>query len=327
MSGREPSGSAISAARASEGIASQGDQAQRDQPPSNKAQDNETQDIEAEGDETQDDGSAATDSAEVGAGRRSARGSLNRNRILEAALALMEREGLHELSMRRLGRELGVEAMALYRYTPSREILIDGVVELVVDELYNDPEVPLRPLEGWQDYVIRVAHGVRRMALAHPQVFPLVATRPPAAPWVRPPLRSLRWIESFLEGLEAEGFTDELAVYAYRAFTSFLLGHLLLEVGNLGVNTSPLDDDGEAAAHPLDSLEGFPHLARLQVQLEEDHSAAEFDESLTSLLGRLDAARRGVTDQRTKLTDPEATADHPAPPADAGSGRTQRPTG
>jgi len=264
------------------------------------------------------------DSAEVGAGRRSARGSLNRNRILEAALALMEREGLHELSMRRLGRELGVEAMALYRYTPSREILIDGVVELVVDELYNDPEVPLRPLEGWQDYVIRVAHGVRRMALAHPQVFPLVATRPPAAPWVRPPLRSLRWIESFLEGLEAEGFTDELAVYAYRAFTSFLLGHLLLEVGNLGVNTSPLDDDG-AASHPLDSLEGYPQLARLQAQLEEDHSAAEFDESLTSLLGRLDAARQGVFDQRTELTDPEATDSQGGVPARPGQDGTQTP--
>jgi len=251
-------------------------------------------------------GGPGTDGSPPGAERRSSRGSLNRRRILEAALELMEREGLHELSMRRLGRELGVEAMALYRYTPSRESLIDGVVELVVDELYGDPQVPLAPTQGWQDYLIRVGHGVRRMALAHPQIFPLVATRPPSAPWVRPPLRSLRWIESFLDGLEAEGFTDELAVYAYRAFTSFLLGHLLLEVSSLGVNTSPVEDD-DLNPTPVDTLEGYPNLARLQSLLEEDHSAAEFDESLTSLLGRLETARQGLVDQRTELTDPPAT--------------------
>ena len=102
--------------------------------------------------------------------------------------------------MRRLGAELGVEAMALYRYVPSRSDLLDGVVEAVVDELYADPEVHLLPQNSWQEFVIRLAHGVRRMALAHPGAFPLVATRPPAAPWVCPPLRSLRWIESFLEG-------------------------------------------------------------------------------------------------------------------------------
>ena len=75
---------------------------------------------------------------------------------------------------------LGVEAMSLYNYVHSREDLLDGIVELVIDDLYGDPDVHMTSRE-WQEYLQRLAHGVRRIALAHPQIFPLIATRPPAA--------------------------------------------------------------------------------------------------------------------------------------------------
>src|SRR3712207_2628049 len=158
-----------------------------------------------------------------------ARTPLDRRRVLAAAIEFIDEHGLDALTMRRMGAHLGVEGMALYRHVTGREDLLDGVVDLVVDELYGDPEVYLAPKHGWQDYLQRLAHGVRRIALAHPAVFPLIATRPPAAPWVRPPLRSLRWLESFLDALTSHGFSDGAAVAAYRAYTSFLLGHLLLE--------------------------------------------------------------------------------------------------
>lgn len=189
--------------------------------------------------------------------------------------------------MRRLGRELGVEAMALYRYVPSREDLLDGVVEQVVDELYADPQVHMLPQHSWQEYVIRLAHGVRRMALAHPQAFPLVASRPPDAPWVRPPLRSLRWIESFLKGLLSQGFSPADAVHAYRAFSSFLLGHLLLELSALGVDTGPVEEGPQAPPPVEDVLQDYPLLAELAPGLAEFHFDAEFDESLHNLLERL----------------------------------------
>jgi AcrR family transcriptional regulator len=177
--------------------------------------------------------------------------------------------------------------MALYRHVTGRDDLLDGVVELVIDELYGDPDVYLAPKHGWQDYLQRLAHGVRRMAVAHPAVFPLIATRPPAAPWVRPPLRSLRWLESFLDALTDHGFTDEAAVAAYRAYTSFLLGHLLLEVSQRGVPISPLDDP-DASPTPEDrSLTQYPHVRRLAPLLAEDESTAEFEESLENLLERL----------------------------------------
>ena len=213
---------------------------------------------------------------------------LDQQRIVQAALELLDEAGIEELSMRRLGRRLGVEAMALYRYWPSREALLDGVVEAAMDELFADPDVQLGPEDGWQDYLRRLAHGVRRLALRHPQVFPLVATRPPAAPWIRPPLRSLRWVESFLEALLSREFSDEDALYAYRAFSSFLLGHLLLEVSALGVDIAPVEiPEGERTAQVrLD--DSCPELLRLASRLAEDHSLVEFEDSLDNLLDRLD---------------------------------------
>jgi AcrR family transcriptional regulator len=90
---------------------------------------------------------------------RSPRGTLDRRRILGAAVEFIDEHGIDALTMRRLGSQLGVEAMALYRYVPSREQLLDGVVETVVDELYGDPDVHMQATHGWQDYLQRLAHA------------------------------------------------------------------------------------------------------------------------------------------------------------------------
>lgn len=124
------------------------------------------------------------------------------------------------------------------------------------------------------------------MALADPKAFPLIASRPPEAPWLRPPLRSIDLVEFFLNGLVDEGFTDNAAVASYRAFSSFLLGHLLLEVAAHGADVGPLDviDDG-AVEHP--DLTKAPTVKRLRESLSQDHAAAEFEEALENLLDRL----------------------------------------
>ena len=215
----------------------------------------------------------------------SARVPLDRGRVVAAAIDYIDAEGLPGLTMRRLGAQLGVEGMALYRHVPGKEDLLDAVVEHLVAGVRNDPDVLARPTAGWQDFLQRLAHGVRRVALQHPKAFPLVASRPPEAPWLRPPLRSLEWVEAFLDGLISEGFTDEAAVGAYRAFTSFLLGHLLLEVSTHGADVGPLDvlDDGESQGN----LSDFPTVRRLRADLAEDHAATEFEEALEELLNRL----------------------------------------
>jgi Tetracyclin repressor-like, C-terminal domain len=166
-------------------------------------------------------------------------------------------------------------------------------VDTVLDALHADPEVHLHAKHGWQNYLQRLAHGIRRIALDHPAVFPLVATRPPAAPWIRPPLRSLRWLESFFTVMTDAGFSDEAAVLAYRAYTTFLLGHLLLEVSHRGgAMTTEEEDDGAPVEDTGVGLDNYPRLRALETLLDQDESLAEFEESLESLLDRLELLLR-----------------------------------
>jgi AcrR family transcriptional regulator len=167
----------------------------------------------------------------------------------------MDEQGIGAATMRAVSSRLEVRSMSLYRYVQDRDELFDAVVERIVNELGDDPEVQLRPVEGWRPYLTGMAHGVRRYARAHPHAFPLVATRPPAAPWVNPPLRSLRWVEAMLTGLAAEGFSDEQVLFTYRTFNSFLLGYLLLETSAMTLR-DPKPGDGSFTSTDTVSNDG-----------------------------------------------------------------------
>jgi AcrR family transcriptional regulator len=196
--------------------------------------------------------------------------------------------------MRRLGAALDVEAMALYRYVNGREDLLEAVVDALVNSIEIPTTAHLQPVDGWQAFLQVLAHNVRRVAIEHPAAFPLIATRHPAAPWLRPPLRSLRMVEAFLTGLEARGFSEQQAVGAYRSFTSFLLGHLLLEAAVQGAPMAPVEeplDEGDADLPNRDAeldVSEFPTVARLRAPLAEDHTDEEFETALEHLLVRLD---------------------------------------
>jgi AcrR family transcriptional regulator len=196
--------------------------------------------------------------ARAGAGRsrrsRPGRG-LSLERIVTATLELMDEQGIGAASMRAVASRLGVRSMSLYRYVQDRDDLFDAVVERIVNELADDPEVQLRPTDGWRPYLTGMARGVRRYARAHPHAFPLVATRPPTAPWVNPPLRSLRWVEAMLTGLAGEGFSDEQVLFTYRTFSSFLLGYLLLETSAMTLR-DPKPGDGSFAGTDTVSGDG-----------------------------------------------------------------------
>ncbi len=213
---------------------------------------------------------------------------LDQMRIVNEAIAFIDEAGLQQLTMRRLGHRLGVEAMALYRYVPGREQLLDGVVEVLMDELYANTFAGDPDPSSWPDYLQHMAHGVRDLAAAHPRIFPLVATRPPAAPWLRPPLRSLRWVESFLQGLRGFGFGPLASVTVYRAFATFLLGHLLLESSvavESGVAAMPVSED--VAFIESNDLADYPLVSELAELLTEDAFGVEFEDSLEDLINRL----------------------------------------
>jgi AcrR family transcriptional regulator len=215
----------------------------------------------------------------------SGRRPLGRDLILREAVRFIDERGQERLTMRRLGSELSVEAMALYRYVPGRERLLDGVVDYVMSQLY-ETTMTGEQATTWQEYLQQMAHGVRKVAIAHPRIFPMVAVRPPAAPWLRPPLRSLRWVEGFLEALAVFGFSAQGSVMVYRAFATFLLGHLLLETATLAGEREPVvEDDTEGGE--TDELSEYPRLTSLSAQLSQDAFVDEFDDALQDLIKRV----------------------------------------
>ncbi len=111
---------------------------------------------------------------------------------------------------------------------------------------------------------------------------------------MRPPLRSLRWVEDFLAALLSRGFAEQGAIDAYRLFSSFLLGHLLLEVSALGVPVGPAEPATSGSDTSPDGpvmdpdLSGFPALTRLAGRMGDFDQDAAFQSELTGLLDRLE---------------------------------------
>ncbi len=228
------------------------------------------------------------------------RTALNRRSILIGAVQLIDQTDLKHLTMRRLGASLGVEGMSLYSHVYGREDLLNGIVDLVVDDIYCDVTVD-SSVDDWPAYLSRLAYGVRRMALAHPQVFPLVVSRSALSPWVRPPLLSLRWMESFSKTLHHSGFSDQVVVTAYRAFCSFLLGQLLPEVTTTERPTGSMWQEAELDRLP--DPDKYPQLHRLHTELCRDHATAEFDASLADLLNRFRVLRDNSARAFTGIAD------------------------
>lgn len=231
----------------------------------------------------------ADQSAGVTAGRVPRREPLSLRRIAHAALGLLDESGLSAVTMRAVAQRLDVEAMSLYRYVASRDRMLDAVIDVVVDELADDPDVELTPTGSWQAWLESMARGVRRYSRKHPRAFPLIATHPSERPWLNPPLRSERWVEALLAGLLAEGFTDDQAIYAYRVFNTFLLGHLIIE-------TTAMVSGSDAPAGPRsrdDEFLEYPTITRLASELAADRWDEEFDSGLEAMVDRIEHALAG----------------------------------
>jgi TetR/AcrR family transcriptional regulator, tetracycline repressor protein len=201
---------------------------------------------------------------------------LNRRRVLEAALAIVDAEGLEALTMRRLGRELGVEAMSVYRHVPSKEALLDGIVELIILEI----EVPAPDETAWEEATRRVLRSYRRAAHAHPNAFPLVTVRPLNTP------EALRRLEANFELLRQAGFDERSAIVAFRTLASFTRGFALEEVTGRALGEQP-----ERAPDRLDPRElpadEFPRIAELAPLLAAPDRDAEFERGVDLILAGL----------------------------------------
>ena len=215
--------------------------------------------------------------------RRPNRPRLTRRDVLATALRLIDEEGVDALTMRRLGRALDRDPMRLYRFAASKDALLDGVVELVLEEL----EVPYSaPPQTWSDVLRATAHRYRRIALRHPHVVPLLVTRPLATPLGLRPLGTLRPLEALLELLVAAGFAPHGALHAYRLYMGFLQGHVLTELQERVHDPDETDALLRLGLYRLPPRE-FPRLRSLATALTEFDGAKELDEGLDIVLGGL----------------------------------------
>jgi AcrR family transcriptional regulator len=227
-------------------------------------------------------GKAGSTGSESPIGRRTSRPRLSRHDVLSTALRLIDENGVDALTMRRLGHALGRDPMRLYRFAASKDELLDGVVELVLDEL----EVSSAPAEAWSDVLRATAHRYRRIALRHPHVVPLLVTRPLATPLGLRPLSTLRPLEALLELLVSAGFDPRGALHAYRLYTGFLQGHVLTELQERVYNPDETDALVRLGLYRLPPRE-FPRLLSLATALAEYDGAQELDEGLDIVLGGL----------------------------------------
>lgn len=212
------------------------------------------------------------------------RPTLSRERIAQAALDVVDRDGLGALTMRRLGSELGVEGMSLYFYFPSKDEILDEVVDLLLRS------IDLPPADGrrWEDVARDLFKNVRTHLLEHPNTVQLFATR------LADSVEALAPIELSLRSLREAAFDEWGAIDGHRILMSFTLGYVISEVS---ARTDPRShpEGWGTAAYALRELpaERLPHLVELAPIALAGRSDEQFDTCLTTLFAGLRARLEG----------------------------------
>ncbi len=208
---------------------------------------------------------------------------LTRQRVLRAAVELADRGGIDALSMRRLGQELGVEAMALYRHVQNKDGLLDGAVDAVVGE------IAILPLgEAWTANVRAQVLTARDVMLRHPWAPRVIVERPTLGPAI------LRYLETFMATLERGGFSLELAHHALHVMGSRVLGFTQDPFDN-SPETRP--DPEVAAAFARTMAIEYPQLAKLAVAVTHEGGLGGCDDDVEFAFG-LDLILDGLERRR-----------------------------
>jgi TetR/AcrR family tetracycline transcriptional repressor len=218
----------------------------------------------------------------VKANAASTREPLTRDRVIEAALRVMDEEGLEAVSMRRVAREVGVEAMSLYHHVEDKEDLLDGICERVMAE-FDFPE----PVDDWAENCRRGARAWRRLLQAHPAVMRLFAEQ-------RGPVRSIdsmRPMEFALEILRGAGLSDRDTAQAFHAFGGYIQGFVMMELGSIagGSDEEHMKMHAELAAAMPGEFPALQAVSRYFAECEPDE---QFEFGLELLIRGLEAKAR-----------------------------------
>jgi len=152
---------------------------------------------------------------------------LSRAELLDAALHIVDLEGLSALTMRRLADAVGVEAMSLYHHVPNKDALLDWTIERMRSEM----RLPDPPPADWADLMAAIFGEYRRVLAAHPNMLPLAGRRTGGA------------APSGLEFLIGQGFEPDDAVELYQSLVAFTIGYSMLSSPFAQVDWSPLPQE------------------------------------------------------------------------------------
>ena len=210
---------------------------------------------------------------------------LSRERVIDAAIELADRGGIESLTMRKLARELGVEAMSLYNHVANKGDLVGGIVDRIVGEF----ELPATG--DWESAIRRCAISAHEVLLRHPWACSLVLSPGSLRLEENPRLRYMEWL---LGRLEDAGFSAELTYRGYHALDSHILGftmwHLGHSVGGDDITGGLSAEDFIAGLVPRLRSAGYPHLA----EHAEQHVSAEWRENLREFEFGLDLILDGL---------------------------------
>jgi AcrR family transcriptional regulator len=208
---------------------------------------------------------------------------LNRERVLRAAVAFADENGIAALTMRKLGETLGVEAMSLYNHVENKDQLLDGMVDLVFGEI----DLPGSGVD-WKTAMRDRAESARRALRRHPWAIALMSTR------TSPGSATLRHHDAVIGNLRAGGFSIPMTAHAFSAIDSYIYGFALQET------TLPLGDTAEETVEVAQMMmaqvpaDEYPHLTEFTIvhilQPGYDYGE-EFTFGLDLILDGLERAR------------------------------------
>ena len=190
-----------------------------------------------------------------------ARLPLSLERVLRAAMHLADRDGIEALRMRKLARELGVEAMTLYYYVARKDEILDGIADLVASQI----EVPSGG-EDWKAATRQRAISAHDVLVHHPWASMLWVSRGTLGPG------RLRYMDAGLRAFREAGFSPELTEQAFHAVENHIVGYTLQEMsfaidpgevaeaGASFLQKLPTDEYPDLAAHVMHHLEGPGHV-------------------------------------------------------------------
>ena len=211
------------------------------------------------------------------------RDPLNRARVIEAALRIMDSEGLEALTMRRIGRELGVEAMSLYNHVPGGK---DDILEGITERVMNEFEFP-SSTGDWAEDARAMSREWRRLLGLHPSICQLLAER-------HKPLEGLatyRAMDAALGVLRRAGLSARQAAQAFNALGGYILGFVMMEQGLM------LGTDAEHARQHELAIEalresGLPNVLACFPHFADCSADEQFDFGLDLMIRGLEAMPR-----------------------------------